>query len=128
DNVPTFAPSCYRTFVQFLESSVKPIAWSGDIIAADIFPSVGIPGDLALQNTLSAFQVQKTNAFMFANNFVRQTKTGMPSVAVMARIWQPVVDVHNSRSLDALFLSSDLASRLGDLKCNDRKTLLQPQL
>jgi hypothetical protein len=129
-NLPPFAAGCYRTLSRFLEANVKPASWAGDIIAADIFPTLDVSGDTNLQKALKVFQAQKTNAFGSARDFFvrfqRDPHTSRPLAFLAARLAQPVADVKSANQLNLALSEPDVAERLRGFKCNDTVVLSPP--
>jgi hypothetical protein len=55
DNLPQTASGCYRLLTRFLDANVKPAAWAGTLIAANVFPTEKLPGDPQLQKALQSY-------------------------------------------------------------------------
>jgi hypothetical protein len=130
-NLSTSAADCYGSFTTFLDANVKPVNWAGDIIAAELFPTDQIIGDVEFQKAMKAYQLQKARAFTTARDFLARAMKppNLPKRAaaeVMARLMQPVTDVDTARQLDAAFAKDDVRKRFDTFKCNDTTALSAP--
>ncbi|MGJ4948387.1 hypothetical protein [Bradyrhizobium sp. HKCCYLS20291] len=123
-NLSTSVADCYGNFVTFLNATVKPANWSGDIIAAELFPTDQIVGDVAYQKAMKAYQAQKTRAFATARDFLlRVADPGKAQARILARLMQPVSDIETARKLDVAFARDDIRKRFEDYKCSDSDVL-----
>jgi hypothetical protein len=108
----SYAESCYKKMTGFLDASVKPAQWSGQIVAANQFPSDAVAPNQALQQQWSAFIAKRSAAYAAAADFVTQLIQDEPapgSAAYLARLTQPVADTGWSVKLDDAFLSTQTA-------------------
>ncbi len=120
-NIGDYSSACYSKMASFLDASVKPAKWSGQIIDADSFPSDSIAAEPALQKSWSAFQAQRISAYTSARDFVLDA---LPEAAntpapQLARFSQPVVDIYFANQLDSAMAKEEIRQRFVSFKCNE---------
>jgi hypothetical protein len=124
-NVPSYTARCYAAMTSFLDAFVKPADWSGQIIAADNFPTSTIAGDPTLQANWIAFQQERSYAFRTATAFVISALPDAPNAPAryVARIMQPVVEAQYAQQLADVLARQDVKQPLDDFRCNQAHVL-----
>ena len=127
-DLPQSAAGCYRMLTRFLDAKLKPAAWAGTIIAADLFPTDKVLGNPFLQRALLSYQAQKGSAFETARAFFAQATAAADSThpglankpaSLVTRLAQPVADAAGARALAAASGKADVRSRLEAFRCTD---------
>jgi hypothetical protein len=111
--------------VGFLDASVKPAQWSGQIIDAGSFPNEIIAADASLHQSWVAFQSEHINTYNIARDFVLQSLSAATAspVASLARISQPVIDTSYASQLDSAMAMPEIHDRFNSFKCNQTDVL-----
>lgn len=124
-NAHGYAATCYSTMSSALDAWVRPAQWTGQILAANSFPSEALQDDPGLQRTWTVFQWQRNRAYTSARDFVVAALTGAPQAPAryLARLTQPVIDAHQARELDALLAKEDLRTQFDLFQCNQKSVL-----
>lgn len=124
-NVPGFAGKCYAAMAAFFDAFVKPAAWSGQVIAADNFPTDKIANDSTLQMSWNAFQKQRGQAFSTARAFVFDALPDAPAAPArfLAHLTQPVVEARFAKQLDDALAATAARQRLDGFRCSDTDVL-----
>lgn len=112
----------------FLDAWVKPVNWSGQVIAANNFPTATIAADTALLQSWTSYQAQQTNAFNSARDFLLASTPAASAnpASYLARISQPVVNNGYAHSLGAVLQTPAIKPKFDGFTCDQNNVLSAP--
>ena len=125
-NLPQYASICYSTMTTFFDAYVKSAQWSGQVIAANNFPSDAIADNTDLQRDWVAYQQKQAAAYEAARDFVLAILTDAPQFPAqyLLRFAEPMATEPQSSSVRSS-IQTNLEALRG-FRCNQIGILSRP--
>ncbi|RVO52077.1 hypothetical protein [Sinorhizobium meliloti] len=120
-NINKYAGGCYQRLVSFLDAWVVSADWSGQLIAAENFPTDRIEAETDVLRSWHTYQSQRIAAYRAARELVKVSINDASDrpASYLARFLQPVTTARYQAELASVLARDDIQNEFDTFTCGE---------